>query len=109
MKKVRRWAVFGPTPGSFASSSISAVTDAAVVCMSRPSAHYSGTGGCLAKSPLLEAHAWRQAHSAGDGTHHLLLRVGRLGEGVLARREDEILQQRDVLGVHDLWRELDAG
>ena len=67
IKKVRRWAVFGPIPGNLESSSMSAVTDAEVVCMSYFTQSLAGdpTQGTRAKA-LVRVYGSRSSQALGN-------------------------------------------
>src|SRR5215469_15583993 len=102
MKNVSRWAVLGPIPGSFASSSISADTGAAVVCMF----------ALLVNPPSLpdaRLEARRQLHTTRKRFHHFGSGLGGFPESILTGGQDEVLEQGDVFGIHDLGGELDGG
>src|SRR5579859_6167422 len=81
MKKVRRCAVFGPMPGSLASSSMSAITGAAVVCM---------VSLVAARLGELEAQPRRQLHPTRQGRHQLALLRGDLLEGIATGSQNQV-------------------
>src|SRR6266566_8387663 len=72
IKKVRRCAVFTPTPGSFENSSTSAAT-----------------GGAISLIKLEQS--WN-SHTAGSAADHLLLRIGDLRKGIFGSSQNHHLQ-----------------
>src|SRR5574340_239556 len=101
-------------PGSLASSSMSAVIDADVVCMSqiRPQGNRTGAPvgsgrAALADGDGLEAHAWRQLHAAGHRLHHLRLRCCYFPKAVLESGEHEVFEHRRIIGIDGLRADLD--
>src|SRR5690349_5251117 len=115
MKKVSRWAVLGPIPGNLASSSMSAMTGAAVVCMDHA---FSGRGRAAVvvrnvqesqdDVAALEPHAWWKLEAAGERRHHLGGGVGDLLEAVVARGQDEVFEHAHVGGIDYLGIQLDG-
>src|ERR1700684_3267638 len=85
-----RCALLGPIPGSLPSSSIRS---------------WTGPSNISLRSGLRQAQ--RAAHPAGQRTE-LLLGQGRdLFGGVTKRADKQVLQRLDVVGVDDLWINLD--
>src|SRR5487761_1945189 len=110
-------------PGSFASSSMSAVMDADVVCMApfsspivpatesspaRP-AERARAEHCRGDGWALEAHAWRQLHAASHRLHHLRLRRCHFPKRILESGQDQIFEHADIFGVYRLRIKLDGG
>src|SRR5205085_11284116 len=79
MKKVRRCAVFTPTPGSFENSSISAATGGAIL--------------------LISLEQSRNSHAAGDIAGQTLLRLIGLVKGIPGGSQHHHFQFGDILCI----------
>src|SRR6476469_8907522 len=86
---VRRWAVFGPIPGKRANESMSRAT------------------GSMRGVATRRSHP-RDAQTAGHGGHLLLGEFTRGTQGVVDRRDDEVLEHLDIGRVHGAGIDRDA-